>query len=78
MIKNTIKNKGDEISVLDPNDKLEYIIDLAKEKNYTILTTEKDFLRIKDFELSGITPCEINLNIKEKSKLMSSIKKIYD
>lgn len=31
MIKDIIKNKGDEISVLDPNDKLEYLIDLAKD-----------------------------------------------
>ena len=31
MIKDIIKNKGDEISVLDSNDKLEYLIDLAKD-----------------------------------------------
>ncbi len=31
MIKDRIKNKGDEISVLTPNDKLEYLIDLAKD-----------------------------------------------
>ncbi len=31
MIKDKIKNKGEEISVLDPNDKLEYLIDLAKD-----------------------------------------------
>ena len=30
MIKDIIKNKGEEISVLAPNDKLEYLIDLAK------------------------------------------------
>ncbi len=31
MIKNLIKAKGDEISVLDPTDRLEYLIDLAKD-----------------------------------------------
>ena len=31
MIKDIIKNKGDEISVLTSNDKLEYLIDLAKD-----------------------------------------------
>ena len=31
MIKDIIKNKGEEISVLSPNDKLEYLIDLAKD-----------------------------------------------
>ena len=31
MIRDIIKNKGEEISVLAPNDKLEYLIDLAKD-----------------------------------------------
>ena len=31
MIKDIIKNKGNEISVLTPNDRLEYLIDLAKD-----------------------------------------------
>tara|TARA_B100000963_G_scaffold359757_1_gene388079 strand:+ start:1361 stop:1762 length:402 start_codon:yes stop_codon:yes gene_type:complete len=31
MIKDIIINKGKEISVLEPNDKLEYLIDLAKD-----------------------------------------------
>ena len=54
------------------------IIEQAKERNYTVLTTEKDFFRIKNFEFSEITPCKINLEITEKLKLMSLIKKIYD
>ena len=54
------------------------IIGQAKERNYTVLTTEKDFFRIKNFEFSEITPCKINLEITEKLKLMSLIKKIYD
>ena len=31
MIKDIIKKKGDEISILESNDKLEYLIDLAKD-----------------------------------------------
>ena len=31
MIKNLIKAKGDEISVLEGTDRLQYLIDLAKE-----------------------------------------------
>ncbi|MEL0235472.1 MAG: hypothetical protein VW910_03135 [Pelagibacteraceae bacterium] len=31
MIKDLIKAKGEEISVLDKSDKLEYLIDLAKD-----------------------------------------------
>ena len=54
------------------------IIDQAKSKNYTVVTTDKDFLRIKNLELSGITPCVINLEILKKNKLISLIKKIYD
>ena len=54
------------------------IIRQAKERNYTVLTTEKDFFRIKNFEFSEITSCKINLVISEKLKLMSLIKKLYD
>ena len=54
------------------------IIGQAKERNYTVLTTEKDFFRIKNFEFSEITSCKINLVISEKLKLMSLIKKLYD
>jgi tetraacyldisaccharide 4'-kinase len=54
------------------------IIGQAKERNYTVLTTEKDFFRIKNFEFSEINSCKINLVISEKLKLMSLIKKLYD
>ena len=54
------------------------IIGQAKERNYTVLTTEKDFFRIKNFEFSEINSCKISLVISEKLKLMSLIKKLYD
>jgi tetraacyldisaccharide 4'-kinase len=57
---------------------LSKIIDHAKKNSYTILTTEKDFLRIEKYKLPEINYCSIDLKIKEKEKLISLIKKIYD
>jgi tetraacyldisaccharide 4'-kinase len=54
------------------------IIDHAKEKNYTILTTEKDLSRIQNFKFSEIYSCDVSLEIENKSHLMTFIKKIYD
>ena len=54
------------------------IINIAKKENYTILTTEKDFLRIEKHKFSEINYCEVELEVLEKEKLIESIKKIYD
>tara|TARA_B100001093_G_scaffold425308_1_gene418762 strand:+ start:1274 stop:2203 length:930 start_codon:yes stop_codon:yes gene_type:complete len=54
------------------------IIEKAKKQNYTILTTEKDFLRIKNFNFPEIYSCNIILEITKKSELIAQIQKIYD
>ncbi len=54
------------------------IIEKAKRQNYTILTTEKDFLRIKNFNFLEISSCDIKLEITKKSELIALIEKIYD
>ena len=54
------------------------IIEKAKKQNYTILTTEKDFLRIKNFNFLEISSCNIKLEITKKSELITLIEKIYD
>ncbi len=54
------------------------IIEKAKKQNYAILTTEKDFLRIKNFNFLEISSCNIKLEISKKSELINLIKKIYD
>ena len=54
------------------------IIEKAKKQNYTILTTEKDFLRIKNFNFLEISFCNIKLEITKKSELIALIEKIYD
>ena len=51
------------------------IIESAKKLNYTVLTTEKDFLRIKSFNFSEIYSCNIVLEISKKSELITLIQK---
>ena len=59
-------------------DEILKIIDQAKEKNYTIITTEKDLSRIENFGFSEIYSCNVNLEVENKSHLINLIKKIYD
>jgi tetraacyldisaccharide 4'-kinase len=53
------------------------IIQIANKNKYTILTTEKDYLRIKKFKLKKIKYCSINIKIQKKRELIEQIKKIY-
>ena len=59
-------------------DEIIEIINQAKEKNYTIVTTEKDLSRIENFKFSEIYSCNVKLEIENKSHLISLAKKIYD
>ncbi len=59
-------------------DEILEIINQAKEKNYTILTTEKDLSRIENFEFSEIYSCNVGLEIENKSHFITLVKKIYD
>ena len=52
------------------------IINFAKINNLKILTTEKDYLRIKKFKLKEIRFCSIELKIFDEKKLINEIKKI--
>ena len=40
--------------------------------------TEKDFYKIKEFNLKKIDYLKVSLEIKEKQKLINKIRKIYD
>ena len=51
---------------------------LAKENNCEIITTEKDYFRIKDYNLNEIKYLKIDLEIIEKEKFLKNIFKIYD
>ena len=59
-------------------DEILEIIEKAKKLNYTVLTTEKDFLRIKNFNFSEINPCNVILEIAKKKEFIKLINKIYD
>ena len=54
------------------------IIEKAKNTDCTILTTEKDFLRIEKYNFSEINSCPVELEILEKEKFIKSIKRVYD
>ena len=54
------------------------IIKYAQKNKYTILTTEKDYLRIEKYKLPEINFCCIDLNIQKKEKLLKLIESIYD
>ena len=54
---------------------LQKIIDESLKKNCEIITTEKDYLRIKDYGFTDIKYLEINLQIYEKEKLFNQIAK---
>ena len=70
MIKNLIKAKGDEISVLDPTDRLEYLIDLAKDCD----ELEKKF-KIDQNKIFG---CASNLWVIAEKKDNGTMNYIFD
>ena len=54
------------------------IIQEAKINDYQIITTEKDYFRIKDFKYDEIKYLKVSLDIKDKKKLLEVILKLYD
>lgn len=53
---------------------IENIINKAKKKKLEIIMTEKDFFKIKDFNLKNINYLKISLEINNKEKLIQIIK----
>ena len=54
------------------------IIKESKLKNCTVVMTEKDYFRIKDYNLENIYYLKLGLKIDEKAKFINQILKIYD
>ena len=54
------------------------IAENAKEKNYQIITTEKDFYKVKDFDIKGLKYLKVSLEINKKDELIKLINEIYD
>ena len=53
---------------------IENIVNKAKKKKLEIVMTEKDFFKIKDFNLKNINYLKISLEINNKEKLIQIIK----
>lgn len=54
------------------------IIKKASAKNYQIVMTEKDYFKIKDFNLNKVEYLRVALEINEKEKFIKTITRIYD
>ncbi len=59
-------------------DELTNLIEKANKNNFQIVTTEKDFFRIKKYNLEKINCLRVELNIKNKKTLIDEITKIYN
>ena len=56
---------------------VENILDEAERKNYQIVTTEKDYYKIKHFNLNKIKYLKVNLVIDNQDRLMRRINKFH-
>ena len=54
------------------------IINEAKNKNCQIIMTEKDYFKIKDYNINDINYLNVTLEITEKEKFLKIITKLYD
>jgi tetraacyldisaccharide 4'-kinase len=54
------------------------IVDYATNKNYQIIMTEKDYFKIKHFDLKDIKFLKIHYKISDQEKFLNRISKIYD
>ena len=54
------------------------IISLSKDLNCKILTTEKDFIRLKDLETFDIKFVSSKLKILNEEKFLKTLSKIYE
>ena len=57
---------------------IEKICFRAKKKGCNIITTEKDYFKIKKYNLNEIRYLKMSIEIIEKNKLINRIKKLYD
>ena len=54
---------------------LQKIVNESLKNNYEVVTTEKDYFRIKDYQFKDIKYLKINLRIDKKDKFMDQILK---
>ena len=56
-------------------DEIKNIISEAESNNYQVIMTEKDYFKVKDFDLINIGYLKVSLMIENQEKLISLIKK---
>ncbi len=56
----------------------EKIVETAKNKNYQIITTEKDFYKLKEFGIKDLNYLKLSLEIEKKDEFIKLINRIYD
>jgi len=54
------------------------IIETAEKNNLDIIMTEKDYYKVKKFNLKKINYLKVSLEIQNKEKLLGKIKELYD
>ena len=54
------------------------IVDIAKKEELQIITTEKDYYKIKDFNINEIEYLKVELEIIKKDKFFQKISNFYD
>ena len=57
---------------------IQKIIDEAKNKDCKVIMTEKDYFRIKDFDIDDIGYLKISMEIVKKKEFINIINKLYD
>lgn len=57
---------------------IQYLVNEAEKLNCQIIMTEKDYFKIKDYNISKIKYLKVSLEIINLDKFLNKIKKIYD
>ena len=55
---------------------IDSLIEVTKESDYSLITTEKDFFRIKDLKIKNLNYLKLNLEIINKDKFLKDITNI--
>ena len=58
-------------------EEFEKIVQNVKNKNYQIITTEKDFYKVKEFDIKDINYLKLSLEIEKKEEFMKLINEVY-
>ena len=67
----------DQFVVVDPGDS-SVVKKFAKNSNLQVITTEKDFCRLKKYNLEGIDYLRVELTIDQEDLFLDSLLHIYD